>query len=174
VISSISCADDDDPEETSPDPDNRSDGNDSDDGNPFTLEQRLEEKKMRKMQKTRPVHHAINSLPDTECVDFLKVRLAAKSIADPEWRKIDHLRNNVLHVAACLSKPLTTRWFMENIDIDQKFRLARHLKGSTPLEALQAHLEASRVSMDHKMMVICISDKFRGFPPPSVACLGVL
>ena len=170
----ISCTDDYDPEETPLDPDNESDRDDSDDGNPFTREQRMEEKRLRRMEKALPVHHAINALPDTQCMNFFKARLTAQSVDDPEWNKLDHARNNVLHVASCLSKPLTSRWLIEHIDRDNKLRLARNLEGYTPLEALQAQLEASRISTDHKLMTICISDRFRGYLPQTVACLGVL
>ncbi len=171
---SVSRTQDYDPEETPPDPNNESDGDDSDDGNPFTRKERMEEKRMHRMQKSMPVHHAITTIPDAQCVEFFKARLAATSIGDPEWKRIDYAHNNVLHVAACLSKPLTSGWLMNHIEKDKELRLARNLKGYTPLEALQAQLEISRISMDHGMMTICISDQFQGYLSSAVACIGVL
>lgn len=167
----VSATDDYDPEEAPLDMD---DDSDEEDGNPFTLEQRLEEKMLKRMQIELPLHHVVTTLSDAECVASFKAHIDANDVAEAEWRRVDDSRNNILHIAAIFSKPAIIRWLTENIDKDKTLRLARNIKGHTPLEALQTVLESSRISREYGTMTVCISDKFRGFPQPDVDCLGIL
>jgi GNAT superfamily N-acetyltransferase len=156
-----------DDEESDDDEDNPSDPS-------LFFEDRQEYRKLKKMQEKSPLFHAATALPDDECLPLFKSFLTSNPTPGIEWRKIDRSYDNLLHIAACRGKPKCVQWLIQNIDKDKSLRGARNVKGYTPLEAAQSLAESTRVSMNHGMATICISDKFRGFPTTVVDCISHL
>ncbi|TAQ87990.1 hypothetical protein B7494_g3694 [Chlorociboria aeruginascens] len=110
------------------------------------------------------------TLPDVECAAFLK----SMKTPSQDWKVVDKRRNNVLHHAATLFKLTSVRWLVDTIDLDTSLRLARNIDGYTPLEALQAELETTRVRLKKGMMTISKSDTFQGYHLDAVQCLVAL
>ena len=147
---------------------------DESDESPFFRKERLEQKALDRMKERMPLHHAITTLPDPKCVEFLDSHMMTAGVSDEAWHNVNHKRDNILHVAARFGKPLTVRWLIEKVDKGGILRQARNVEGYTPLEALQSVLESSRVSFQHGFMTVCVSDRFRGYQPSSISCLSAL
>ena len=120
-----------------------------------------------------PLHHAIITLPDSECVEFFRAWKSDENSAD-EWTKVDRYSNNVLHIAACELKIQTVRWLIDDSSEGQTLSLARNVKGYTPIEKLESDLETKRTRRTHGMMTVDISDNFSGFAPEATSCLAAL
>lgn len=113
---------------------------------------------MKNLQTRLPLHHAALTLLDLECVAFFDLFIKeGGDVAD--FRVGDRSNKNVLHVAAGELKVKTIRWLLENADRDNVLSSGRTLKGYTPVEELEAHLDEKRSTFDYGMMTICISDK---------------
>lgn len=128
---------------------------------------------MELLEKRLPLHHAALTLPDSECVKHYEEANKLPN-AKEEWKKVDKKLNNVLHVASCEYKLKTVEWLLNNANVGQMLSSARNIKGYTALEALQSILEEKRTIIEHRMMTICISDKFPSFPVEAVGCLAAL
>lgn len=128
---------------------------------------------MELLEKRLPLHHAVLTLPDSECVKHYE-EVNKLPNAKEEWKKVDKKLNNVLHVASCEYKLKTVEWLLNNADVGQILSSARNIKGYTALEALQSILGEKRTIIEHGMMTVCISDKFPGFPVEAVGCLAAL
>ncbi|GFF79168.1 hypothetical protein IFM62136_09996 [Aspergillus lentulus] len=58
----------------------------------------------------------------------------------------DGLRNNILHIAACRAKPECVTWILDSMTTNNSdLKGGRNIEGYTPLEALQAQLEVTRL-----------------------------
>lgn len=116
---------------------------------------------LEKMQRFLPIHHAIVTLPDTECLAFLKALDFPPS--DSNWSKSNSSLNNILHIAAIKSKPQSVQWLLQTIDKIHRLSSAINEDGFTPVEAAQEALEINRTTLEHNMMYKLGSDPFTGF-----------
>lgn len=110
-------------------------------------------------------------MPDTECVEYYQ---AFSTNDGSEWARVDHRKENVLHVAARRRNSESVKWLMEKSGRGEELALARNISGYTPLETLQDLLETARTQTDLMGMRINISDEFCGFPSVALSCLSSL
>ncbi len=131
-----------------------------------------EASRLGKLQQKLAVHHAINVLPDVDCVAFLDQRRVSTLIADATWKAVDHSGNTILHLAAILSKPKSFDWIVDS-GHGAELTIVRNHEGYTPLEALQSLLESNRVKKELLGfdLIRPVSNEFRGFSDESVLCL---
>jgi GNAT superfamily N-acetyltransferase len=129
--------------------------------------------RLKLLQERLPLHHAAITLADNDCVEFFKAFKKSETLADA-WAKVDRYAKNVLHISACELKVKSVRWLLEHSNDGQILSSARNVDGYTPLEELESRLETKRTQMEHGVMVIVISDQFRGFPADAIGCLAAL
>ncbi|EPE26563.1 hypothetical protein GLAREA_02476 [Glarea lozoyensis ATCC 20868] len=163
-------ADDFDPTEEEPDND---EGPECEDAAEWGADEKRKSWRLELLKDRLPFHHAIITLPDSECVEFLRAWKSDENPAD-EWAKADRYSNNVLHIAACELKIQTVRWLISDSGKGQILSLARNVKGYTPIEQLESELETKRTRRTHGMMTVDISDNFSGFAPEATSCLAAL
>ena len=125
-----------------------------------------EKKNLERIQRLLPLHHAIVTLPDAQCLTFLKA--LEFSTTDARWLKTNQDLNNALHTAATNLKPQTVQWLLDNIEKTHKLSLVRNIDGLTPLEAAQDFLEIKRTQREYGMMTLVMSDLFAGFGDAAV------
>ena len=123
------------------------------------------------LKTTRPLEHAVATLPDAECLKFFE---SFTDHSEVTWTQVDRLENNLLHLLGCKLKLLSLKWVMDKFNQDDRLSSARNLEGYTPFEALQDQLETSRTQRVHGMMTIDVSDQFDGFSPEAVESLFLL
>jgi GNAT superfamily N-acetyltransferase len=125
------------------------------------------------LQERLPLHHAVSTLPDNECLEFLKSSQISNASIDG-WSKLDRFSENVLHVAAYELKARSVRWLLEHSNAGQTLISARDIDGYTPQEKLESRLESRRTQMQGVWRNVDTSDDFTGFPPEAVECLAAL
>lgn len=107
--------------------------------------------RLKLLQTRLPLHHATITLPDNECVELFKKFKKTETFKD-HWVKVDRFHNNVLHVAASALTVKVVQWLLENANNGQLLSASRNIKGYTPLEELESHLESERTILKHGMM----------------------
>ncbi|SPO05334.1 uncharacterized protein DNG_08021 [Cephalotrichum gorgonifer] len=124
--------------------------------------------------RKRPLHYAVKTLPDKDALVLLKSHTRDGILEEFPLAALDGRGDTVLHAAAKASKPRCVAWLLRELT-NPTFTKAENYAGYTPLEALRAKLEASRVqaSYGHGRMQI-VADQFDGFDEDSVTCLLLL
>jgi GNAT superfamily N-acetyltransferase len=123
-------------------------------------------------RKKLPLHCAVVTLDDAECVKFFE-RFKQNHHPD-DLEQQDSFGNNPLHVAACQIKPLSMKWILDNITEGQQWKQGRNLGGFTPFEALRELLEVARTRLVEGSTVLNVSDQFEGFSNDAVTCLSLV
>ncbi|KAF9697622.1 hypothetical protein EKO04_004023 [Ascochyta lentis] len=113
----------------------------------------------------------LHTITDNELLEVVSSFLSGVPTDDPRWCATDHLGSNILHIAAASSKVSTVKWLLEH---NPNFRDQNNMKGQTALDQLQAELEESRTQLRYEMMIVHVSDRFRGHPTEAVTCLALL
>lgn len=123
-----------------------------------------------------PIHQALQSLSDAQCLALLKERkLESDGSQGHLFEMRDGLRNNILHIAACRSKPECVAWILDSMTTNNSdLKGGRNIEGYTPLEALQAQLEVTRLGEYLGQHFLVKADKFDGFPDEAVRCMLAL
>jgi GNAT superfamily N-acetyltransferase len=149
------------------------DDNEIEDESVWDRREKQESKKLERLRVGLPLHHASLTLPDAECVAFYE---SFKSVENPTatWTAVDSSQNNILHLAASKLNLQSIQWLLANTDISNALITARNIKGYTAFEALQNQLEISRTREAYQLMMVCVSDTFRGFPSEAAGCLAAL
>ncbi|PWY67811.1 hypothetical protein BO83DRAFT_95840 [Aspergillus eucalypticola CBS 122712] len=66
-----------------------------------------------------PIHHALQSLPDSQCIAMLKERaLKGDESQGSLIESKDCYKNNILHIAACNFKPVCVEWILKSIAVN--------------------------------------------------------
>ncbi|KUL83668.1 hypothetical protein ZTR_11068 [Talaromyces verruculosus] len=138
---------------------------------PYGYETQLGQRTLLTLQREFPLHHAATTLPDLECVEYLK-KAATKACFD--LTVVDRTHRTLLHTLARKLKPNSMMWLLENVNAAESWKTTRDINGDTPLDVLQDFLEDIRTKRNHLMGNMHVSDNFRGFPPPAVECLRLL
>lgn len=125
------------------------------------------------LQEQFPLHHAAITLSDTDCLKFYKESKRLETFKE-DWAKVDRTRKNILHFTASNLKAESVKWLLQNADEGQVLSSARDIKGYTPLEELESHLESKRTAEELGSMTICRSDMFVGFPKSAIECIAAL
>jgi GNAT superfamily N-acetyltransferase len=145
------------------------------------VEEFYEEKERRRQERSEyaqryPIHQALQSLSDVQCLALLKDRnLEIDGSQGCLFEMRDGLRNNILHIAACQSKPECVAWILDSMTLsNSNLKEGRNIEGYTPLEALQAQLEVTRLGKYLGQRFLVQADKFDGFPDEAVRCMLAL
>jgi GNAT superfamily N-acetyltransferase len=138
---------------------------------PYGIETQLGRRTLLTLQTEFPLHHAATTLPDLECVEYLK-KAATEDCFD--FTVVDRTHRTLLHTLARKLKPNSIMWLLENINAAESWKTARDINGDSPLDVLQDFLEDIRTKRNVLMGNLHVSDDFRGFPPPAVECLSLL
>lgn len=138
---------------------------------PYGIEAQLGQRTLLKLQREFPLHHAATTLPDLECVEYLK-KAATEDISD--LTLVDRTHRTLLHTLARKLKPNSITWLLENVNAAESWKTARDINGDSPLDVLQDFLEDIRTKRNLFMRNLHVSDDFRGFPSPAVECLCLL
>ncbi|KAI1773790.1 hypothetical protein F4818DRAFT_101752 [Hypoxylon cercidicola] len=123
------------------------------------------------LSRRHPLHYAAKALADKDALEFVQ-----SSTGDGSTQKLDLEATNghgdtILHVAAKASKPASVSW-IARCPSDTNLSTMRNHDGYTPMEALQAQMEDSRVRERYGSdRWRCVADKFDGFGDDCVACL---
>ncbi|KAG4442128.1 hypothetical protein IFR05_002414 [Cadophora sp. M221] len=118
--------------------------------------------RLERLASTHPIHWATMKLSETECIKLYEEMEEENKISVLGRR--DLLFRNVLHIAASEQKPECIMWMLERVRSISGLKSARNLGGYTPLEELEAKLEAHRTTTPY----------FTGFPMKAVICLSAL
>lgn len=138
---------------------------------PYGVEVQLGERTLSTLQKEFPLHHAATTLPDLECVEYLKKAAIENGIG---LTMVDLTNRTILHTLARRLKPKSITWLLANVDLAVSWKAARDLNGDTPLDVLQEFLEDIRTKRHLFMGNLHVSDDFQGFPSPAVESLSLL
>ncbi|KAF1349232.1 hypothetical protein EJ07DRAFT_81162, partial [Lizonia empirigonia] len=118
-----------------------------------------------------PDKEALKTVVDNELLELVSGRLSGVSADEVLWYTTDEWGNNILHLAASGSKVSTVKWLMKH---NPELRNRYNTEGQTPLDVLLAELEEARTQLQHGMMIVHVSDRFRGHASEVVACLALL
>lgn len=131
-----------------------------------------EARELEKLQQMRPLHHAVTVLVDNDCLAYLNQQRTLSPITDAAWEAVDRLGDTKLHLTATKSKVKSLDWIMDS-GLGTKLISVRNHEGYTPLEALQSHLESTRVKKElmGRWLIWAASDDFRGFSDEAIHCL---
>ncbi|KAF3196000.1 hypothetical protein TWF225_000351 [Orbilia oligospora] len=128
--------------------------------------------RLERLKERLPLHHAVATLSDDDCVQFfsnVKANIDNKSY---DWNKVDRHSKTVLHVAAQELKVKSVRWLLENVNEEQILSSHRTVDGYTPREFLESQLDSARSKLQLGGMTIDISEKFQGYPASAIECLA--
>jgi len=120
-----------------------------------------------------PLHHAVLTLSDIECVEFFTTFKNSDKPND-EWIKVDRSRMNVLHIAAGEVDPQSVHWLLDNSEYGETLLAARDVNGNTPLEHLESRLDTMRTRRERGRLTVDISDNFTGLFAETIDCLAAL
>lgn len=131
-----------------------------------------EARELEKLKQMRPLHHAVIVLADNDCVEYLNQQRTLIPITDAAWEAVDRSGNTILHLTATKSKIKSLIWIMDS-RLGTTLIGVRNHEGYTPLEALQSHLESTRVKKElmGRWLIRAASDDFRGFSNEAILCL---
>ncbi|KAE8396832.1 hypothetical protein BDV37DRAFT_93183 [Aspergillus pseudonomiae] len=138
---------------------------------PYGVEIQLGERTLSAMQKEFPLHHAATTLPDLECMEYLKKVTAENEI---NLTIVDRTHKTLLHILARRLKPESIRWLLAHVDAASSWKSARDINGDSPLDVLKDFLEDIRTKRLVYMGNLDVSDDFRGYPAAAVECLSLL
>ncbi|KAI9677493.1 MAG: hypothetical protein M1817_006447 [Caeruleum heppii] len=127
---------------------------------------------LERMMQRLPLHHALSTFDDDDCVASMQ-RFQSSSSAEDLWVRVDRQGNTILHLAAVAFKARSVRWIMA-CTFGPVLMDMRNRAGDTPLEALQLHTDSIRVHQDLYGVTAHVSDDFRGMPPAAVSCVVAL
>ncbi|KAF3903208.1 hypothetical protein ABW20_dc0102301 [Dactylellina cionopaga] len=130
------------------------------------------QKRLKLLQERLPLHHALATLSDEECVEYFQ-KLKTSNVA-VNWVQVDRLSKNVLHVAAAALMVKSVRWLLENVNDGDILSSARNIEGYTPQEELELQIDSKRATSRLEGRRLVISDEFAGFPPDVIGCLVAL
>lgn len=123
------------------------------------------------LKERLPLHHAIVTLPDDECVQFFNSFKANVDNQSYDWNKVDRHSDNALHIAVQELKAKSLRWLLENVNEDQILASRRNVAGYTPQEKLESQLDSIRSTSRLGCMTMDVSREFKGYPPEAIECL---
>ncbi|KAL4811423.1 hypothetical protein ASPSYDRAFT_41373 [Aspergillus sydowii CBS 593.65] len=138
---------------------------------PYGIEIQLGERTLSTLRMEFPLHYAATTLPDLECVEYLKKATTEDKI---NFATVDRTRRTLLHTLARKLKPESIRWLLAHVKAAVPWKTARDINGNSPLDALKDFLEDIRTKRHLFMGNLHVSDEFRGFPSPAVECLSLL
>ncbi|KAB8069153.1 hypothetical protein BDV29DRAFT_183318 [Aspergillus leporis] len=138
---------------------------------PYGVEIQLGQGTLSAMRKEFPLHHAATTLPDLECVEYLKKATAEDEI---NLTRMDRTHKTLLHILARKLKPESIRWLLAHVDAARSWKSARDINGNSPLDVLKDFLEDIRTKRLVFMGNLDVSDDFRGYPSAAVECLSLL
>ncbi|EGX52469.1 hypothetical protein AOL_s00043g258 [Orbilia oligospora ATCC 24927] len=124
------------------------------------------------LKERLPLHHAVATLSDDDCVQFFSDFKANIDNKSYNWNKVDRHSKNVLHVAAQELKVKSVRWLLENVNEEQILSSHRTVDGYTPQECLESQLDSARSKLQLGGMTIDVSEKFEGYPASAIECLA--
>ncbi|OIW24576.1 hypothetical protein CONLIGDRAFT_584115 [Coniochaeta ligniaria NRRL 30616] len=110
------------------------------------------------------------TIEDVQCVNLLLMGLP-NDPKDPKWLSVDERGDTFLHIAAMRFRLGPVRLLLSKAP---QVGATRNHEGYTALEALRIQLERRRKRVAHGNTVYVMSDQFRGFHNPSIACLAAL
>jgi GNAT superfamily N-acetyltransferase len=154
---------------------NDEDNNEIEDESGWISERREKQhsKEMEQLRLRLPPHHASVTLPGADCVAFYE-SFKSSDNSTATWTALDSSQKNILHLAASRLNLDSIKWLLANKDIGSALMTARNIEGYTALEALHEQLEISRTRSEYRLMMVCVSDTFRGFLSEAVGCLAAL
>ncbi|KAB8224399.1 hypothetical protein BDV33DRAFT_188357 [Aspergillus novoparasiticus] len=138
---------------------------------PYGVEVQLRERTLSAMRKEFPLHHAATTLPDLECMEYLKKATAEDEI---NLTIVDRTHKTLLHTLARRLKPERIRWLLAHVNAASSWKSARDINGDSPLDVLKDFLEDMRTKRLVFMGNPDVSDDFRRYPPTAVECLSLL
>ncbi|KAL4781963.1 hypothetical protein BJX76DRAFT_359395 [Aspergillus varians] len=123
-----------------------------------------------------PIHHALKSLSETQCLALLKERsLNSHGLQMDLSGMRDCSGNRILHTAACQFKPECVACILDSVATNHRnLQDDRNIEGYTPLEALQSQLDMTRLGKYFGQRFIVQADEFDGFADKEVSCLLAL
>ncbi|GAB1215986.1 hypothetical protein ATERTT37_005186 [Aspergillus terreus] len=136
----------------------------------FYAEKERSRQQRREYAQRYPIHHALQSLSDAQCLVLLKERNRDSDGSQSSlFEMIDRLGNTILHIAAGQFKPECVAWILDSTASNNSdLRESRNLEGYTPLEILEAQLEVTRLGKYLGQRFVVQADKFNGFPNEAV------
>lgn len=96
---------------------------------PYGVEVQLGQRSLSTLHKESPLHHAATTLPDLECVEYLKKAAVENGTG---LTMVDRLNRTILHTLARRLKPKSIKWLLENVGLAESWKAARDLNGDTP------------------------------------------
>ncbi|QKX63191.1 uncharacterized protein TRUGW13939_10360 [Talaromyces rugulosus] len=138
---------------------------------PYGVEIQLGQRTLSTLQTEFPLHYAATTLPDLECVEYLKKVATEDGV---NLTMVDRTHRTLLHTLARKLKPKSITWLLANVDAAESWKTARDINGDSPLDVLKDFLEDIRTKRNLFMGNLHVSDDFQGFSPPAVECLSLL
>ncbi|KAL4918677.1 hypothetical protein BDW62DRAFT_217492 [Aspergillus aurantiobrunneus] len=138
---------------------------------PYGIEIQLGERTLSALRMEFPLHYAATTLPDLECVEYLKKAATEDKV---NFAMVDRTRRTLLHTLARKLKPESIRWLLTHVKAADSWKTARDINGNSSLDALKDFLEDIQTKRHLFMGNLHVSDEFREFPSPAVECLSLL